>query len=77
MAFSTYVSIYMRMEDTFGNGDAFVLGPEDLITGELYGVRVETQNFLGYRDYSYVGCLSRFRTRIATCYHRSPRRGAP
>ena len=59
MAFSTYVAIHARNERLpnevtgeleLSNGDKIVLGPVDVEPNQNYGVRVEVQNFLGYRD---------------------------
>ena len=32
------------------DGDKIVLGPVDIVPNQNYGVRMEVQNFLGYRD---------------------------
>jgi hypothetical protein len=59
MAFSTYVAIHARNERLpnevtgeleLSNGDKIILGPVDVEPNQNYGVRVEVQNFLGYRD---------------------------
>jgi hypothetical protein len=59
MAFSTYVAIHAKNEklrnEVTGelepsNGDKIVLGPVDIVPNQNYGVRMEVQNFLGYRD---------------------------
>ena len=59
MAFSTYVAIHAKNEklrnEVTGelepsNGDKIVLGPVDIVPNQNYGVRMEVQNFPGYRS---------------------------